>query len=155
MANKARMDNRWGCSFGFVTATLTRYPVSTLTPAPAVPALKRSLESPRVGTSAFSIFQSRRHALTRFPMTFGHRHSGHDQRSSVRFGGSFRPLILLIQVGVFWTAPHFPSSATWVRRMSVAVSCFMCVAVEMRCDCTLDSKPGGSGFFELVPRVDE
>jgi hypothetical protein len=35
----------------------------------------------------------------------------------------------------------------------VAVSCFMCVAVEMRCDCTLDAKPGGSRFFELVPRA--
>jgi len=35
----------------------------------------------------------------------------------------------------------------------VAVSCFMCVAVEMRCDCTLDSKPEGSRFFEIVPRA--
>ena len=42
--NKARLDNRWGCSVGHASVTLTRHPVSTLTPAPAVPALE-SLES--------------------------------------------------------------------------------------------------------------
>lgn len=40
-ANKARLDNRWGCSVATLSVTLTRHPVSTLTPAPAVPALDR------------------------------------------------------------------------------------------------------------------
>jgi len=41
-ANKARLDNRWGCSVGHAFRIFNRYPVSTLTPAPAVPALERS-----------------------------------------------------------------------------------------------------------------
>jgi hypothetical protein len=43
-ANKARLDNRWGCSVGHAFHNLTRHPVSTLTAAPAVPALDRSPE---------------------------------------------------------------------------------------------------------------
>jgi hypothetical protein len=44
-ANKARLDNRWGCSVGLLSVTLTRRPVSTRTAAPAVPVLERSRRS--------------------------------------------------------------------------------------------------------------
>ena len=43
-ANKARLDNRWGCSVGHAFRNFDQPPVSTLTPAPAVPALGRSSE---------------------------------------------------------------------------------------------------------------
>lgn len=40
--NKAGLDNRWAALSAIRSVTLTRRPVSALTPAPAVPALKRS-----------------------------------------------------------------------------------------------------------------
>ncbi|MCX6856196.1 MAG: hypothetical protein NTV80_14970 [Verrucomicrobia bacterium] len=40
-ANKARLDNRWGCCVGHAFRNFNPPPVSSLTPAPAVPALKR------------------------------------------------------------------------------------------------------------------
>lgn len=40
--NKARLDNRWGCSVGHVFRSFNPPTVSTLTAAPAVPALNRS-----------------------------------------------------------------------------------------------------------------
>jgi hypothetical protein len=41
-ANKARLDNHWGCSSAMLSVVLTRHTVAAFTPTPAVPALERS-----------------------------------------------------------------------------------------------------------------